>query len=304
MKAHAQGQFSPLLSKMENSLFGINYDSQNDEVRLKRIEKVVYGEPSTKPVQQRVEKLKKDLVVDLIGQEIKPKKDTFAEDEHANNADNADKTDNDEVAKADSSVNYPAVNMLEDEVFQKEYKTMDINKRLSNLEQKAFNRVYGDDLNTRVERLKAAILLNSKVAGGNSYDDDYQQSYDTDRIDKQKVLSQMNSFMTQDYNSSNSVLDSLPSNPNIQVPLSALEKSVLRKSFPDDPVSNRLSRLEAKIFNTSFVQDDEEVRLDRLASAYRAKKSSKKYDNNKSAQHMSTAVQIGAMLLMVLAFVL
>jgi len=299
LSANAQGQFSPLISKMENSLFGINYDSQNDDVRLKRIEEVVYGQSSSKPVQQRVEKLRKDLAADVIGQEIKPKKDTFAED---------DSVAREEVPKADSNVNYPMVNMLEDEVFHKEYKTTEINKRLSNLEQQSFHRVYSDDLNTRVDRLKAAILANSRVAGHNSddsADSDYSQdSYQPNDLMSQNMPQPDDYFSTPNYNRQNSVLDGVPSSSSIQVPLSALEKSVLRKSFPDDPTSNRLSRLESKIFNTSFGQDDDETRLDRLSSAYRAQKSSKKYDSNKMSQHMSTAVQIGAMLLMVLAFVL
>ena len=300
---NAQGQFSPLLSKMENSLFGINYDSQNDEARLKRIEQVVYGETSVKPVPQRVEKLKKDLVADLLGQEIKPKKDTFAEDES---------DEREDMPKADSNVNYPVVNILENEVFQKEYKTTEINKRLSALEQKTFSKVYNDDLNSRVERLKAAILPDGKVASRNGdagdESDDYHQSYVPDDSDAPKSSFPFWKKSRPSYNDNNSVLDelasSLDSESDIKVPLAALEKSVLKQSFPNDPTSNRLSRLEARVFNTSFVEDAQDIRLDRLSSAYRAQKSSKKYDNNKKAQRMSTALQIGTMLLMVLAFVL
>jgi len=288
-EAFAQGQFSPLISKMEKSLFGINYDSQSDELRIKRIEELVYGTVSSKPLPLRVEKLRNDLGADFIGQEIKPTKDTFAEDDSAVK---------EEVVKADSNVNYPIVNMLESEVFNKEYKTTEINKRLSNLEQKTFKRVYSDDLNSRVERLKAAVMPDNRV-GANS-----NSSYDSDDLVSQSQSSPDEYFDSPSYNKNSSVLDEVPSTSGIQVPLSALEKSVLKKSFPDDPTSNRLSRLEAKVFNTSFVQDDDEVRLDRLSSAYRAQKSSKKYDSNKMSQKMSTAVQIGAMLLMVLAFVL
>ena len=296
LKVDAQGQFSPLLTKMEKSLFGINYDSQKDEIRLQRIEKVVYGETSTKPLPQRVEKLKKDLVADLLGQEIKPKADTFAEDESANSS------EHEEAPKADSNVNYPVVNILETEVFQKEFKTTEINKRLSNLEQKAFKKVYSDDLNSRVERLKAAILPDGKVASNNS--DDEEQYSDSTDFGSQRESYKPWKDNSPDYNSNNSVLDERPSNSDINVPLAALEKSVLRKTYPNDPTSNRLSRLEARVFNTSFVEDAEDVRLDRVSSAYRAQKTSKKYDNNQKAQRMSTALQIGTMLLMVLAFVL
>lgn len=293
LQASAQGQFSSVLTKMENSLFGVNYDSQNDEARLKRIEQVVYGVSSNKPIPQRVEKLKKDLVADVIGQEIKPKKDTFAEDDY---------TEYEDIPKADSSVNYPVVNILESEIFKKEYKTMDINKRLANLEQKTFKRVYNDDLNSRVERLKAAVLPNGALARNS--EDDYQPDYYSHDFGSQTGSASGLGRGKKRYTSTRSVLDEVASDSDISVPLSALEKSVLKQSFPDDPTSNRLSRLEAKVFNTSFVEDDQEVRLDRLSSAYRAKKSSKKYDNNQRSQRMSTALQIGTMLLMVLAFVL
>lgn len=290
----AQSQFSPVITKMENSLFGIDYKNQNDELRLKRIEERVYGTTSSKPISQRIAKLSQDLVADQIGQEIKPREDTFADE---------DAKYKEDTLKADSNVNYPIVNKLEDQVFGKENKTLDINKRLANLEQKAFKKTYNDDLNARVERLKAAVLPREKTV-------DTNDSFDTDSIFDQDYLSQDDYLHESpkdkhnNYNAKNSVLDDYKSGSDITVPLAALERSVLRKSYPDDTVSNRLSRMEAIIFHSSFTQDDPETRMDRISSANRAKKSAKKYDNNKTSQHMATAMQLGALLLMVLAVVL
>jgi len=106
------------------------------------------------------------------------------------------------------------------------------------------------------------------------------------------------------YNQNNSVLDSYNQDSDIVVPLGALEKKILRKSYPNDAVQTRLVRLETKVFQSTFTQDDEQTRLDRISSAYQAQKSSKKYDNNKFSQHMATAMQVGAFLLMILAVVL
>ncbi len=78
-----------------------------------------------------------------------------------------------------------------------------------------------------------------------------------------------------DYNSNNSVLDEYQSDSDVDIPLASLEKKILRKSFPNDTVSNRLLRMELKVFNSSFTEDDEQTRLDRIASAYQAKKTSK-----------------------------
>lgn len=329
-KSFAQSQFSPVLSKMEKSLFGLDYSSQSDDARLNRIEEVVYGEPSKTAVSQRVDKLKKDLSADLIGQEIKPKKDSF-EDEDAGVKES--------FQKEDKTVDYPVVNAIEDKVFHNEFKSMDINQRLANLEQRVFKKNYSDDLSTRVDRLKNAVVPNT-IASSSEEDSDYSDSQDyygraddshqilpnlknyyapPNAMPSQNYTSMMPSDSFQDngykspiedddsmpsYNQNNSVHDSYPVYASITVPLAALEKSVLRKSYPDDTVSNRLTRLELKLFNTEFTDDTPETRLDRVASAYQAKKSASKYDNNKFTQHMSTAMQVGAILLMILASVL
>ena len=302
-KSYAQSQFSPTLTKMENSLFGIDYSSQADEARLKRIEQLVYGQPSSSAVAQRVGKLSKDLSVDVMGQEIKPKSDTFAEDEASNKA---------EIPKADASVAYPAVDNLEREAFNKEYKNLDINQRLTNLEQRVFKKTYNDDLNSRVDRLKTA-LVPEQVAGNNEADDDGNSIENSNIYAPQDILSQSSpeddylaskNNTTPRYNSKNSVLDEYPSNSDIQAPLSAIEKKLLKHSYPNDAVPSRLSRLEVQMFNSNFSDDDNETRMGRIASAYQAQKSSKKYDGNKASQRMSTAMQVGAVLLMILAAIL
>lgn len=297
IRCEAQSQFSPILTKMENSLFGIDYSSQNDDTRLKRIEEVVYGKASSRPVSQRIDNLSKDLSADLIGQEIKPKRDTFAEDEDA--------TSKEKIPKADSSVNYPIVNDLEKRVFKKEFRATEINQRLANLEKNVFKKTYNDDLSSRVERLKLAVMP-ERVAGETNIDDEENSYIPDDGITQSQDYYRSPDYNSRipSYNSRNSVLDDYQGDSNIAIPLAALEKKVLKKSFPNDTVSNRLVRLELQVFNSTFVDDDEQTRFDRVASAYQAKKTSKKYDSNKFAQHTAAAMQVGAILLMILAAVL
>lgn len=293
IKCEAQSQLSTILTKMEKSLFGIDYNSQSDDIRLKRIEEIVYGKTSLNPVPQRVNKLSQDLSADLIGQEIKPKRDTFAEDED---------TPKEKILKADGNINYPIVNSLEKKVFNKEFKNIEITQRLANLEQNVLRKTYNDDLNTRVERLKFAIMPN-KISDSEVGNEE-ESSYAPDEIITQ-ALPPRNSYYTPPvYNSQNSVLDDYPGSTDIVIPLAALEKKVLKKSFPDDTVSNRLTRLELNIFSSTFQDDDEQTRFDRVASAHQAKKTSKKYDSNKFAQQSATAMQLGAILLMILAAVI
>lgn len=307
-RCFAQSQFSAALTTMEKSLFGVDYSNQDDDARLKRLEGTVYGQVSSNPIQQRVSKLSTDLFVDLLGHEIKPKADTFAEDSDGIK---------EELPKADASVNYPIVNNLEDKVFRKEFKTTDINQRLANLEQKVFKRTYSDDLNSRVDRLKTAIMP-ERIAAADSDDENFSAAPDDLYSASPPLRGEHYSMPSPGdddlatgfgsaiptYNSQNSVLDNPQTNFDVTVPLAAIEKSVLKKSFPNDTVSNRLTRLELNLFNSTFVDDDPETRLDRVSSAYQAKKTSKKYDDNKFTQHMSAAMQIGAVLLMILAAVL
>lgn len=301
LKTYAQSPYSTVLTKMEKSLFGVDYGSQGDEARVKRIEENVYGAPSTSPLPTRISKLSKDLSVDLIGKEIKPKSDTFEEEDAAIK---------EEIPKADSSVNYPIVNKLEQKVFSRDFKSTDINQRLASLEQKVFKKTYNDDLNSRVDRLKTAIMP-EMLANNSDSDEDSNTTYIPDDILSQN--SPRDDFsaaapipdddIVPSYNSQK-LQDNFQGSSDIAIPLAAVEKKVLKKSFPDDTVSNRLTRLELNIFHSTFVDDDPETRLDRVASAYQAKKTSSRYDNNKFSQRAAAAMQIGAFLLMILAAVL
>ena len=68
--------------------------------------------------------------------------------------------------------------------------------------------------------------------------------------------------------------------------------------------SDRLASLENQMLGGSYDYDTEEERINRLNSAYKAQNSIKKYDSNRFQQGLSTAMQVGAMILMVLCMVL
>ena len=77
----AAGQYNSILDNIENSLYGFTYTTSDDLSRLSRIEQSVYGQAKSGAVQERLNALKNDMSADLIGQEITPKEDTFAEEE-------------------------------------------------------------------------------------------------------------------------------------------------------------------------------------------------------------------------------
>jgi len=301
---------SALLDKMENSLYGYTYSNESDTARLTRLEKSVYGTTSNAQLQTRLAKLKKDLKADLIGQEIEPKVDTFAEDE-----------DSWVYAKepAESSkMDYPVINELEKQVFKKEFKDQNIKTRLSNLETKTFGKTYDkEDLSTRVDRLKAQIkpqnFMANKIAQQENdfYDgdigkldenyhlDSYGDPFDYDAYNQRNQMNFPNYSDYDDYTSSNNVFKS--SKP---LNISAIEKTLYKTKFENEPMSQRLSRVESSVFGTNFSNDTDSERLARLSSAINAQKSAKRYDSNKFSQNMATAFQIGTLILMVLACIL
>jgi hypothetical protein len=279
-----------LLDNLENSLYGFTYTTENDNSRLLRIEQTVYGHTNeNKSTTDRINLLKKDMSADLIGQEIPPKEDTFAEDD--------DKIVQEPLPPAGANVDYPSINELEKEVFKTEYKTTDLNSRLANLEKKTFGQTYDKEpFSTRVERLQAKIkpksFLNNNIAQSSNdfYDEDVIPLDKNYKLDEYKIPDFDYDSYNAKHNSSQNII--------------SVEKSIFKKSFSNDEIKARLSRLESTMFGTTFDEDSDDVRINRITSAYRATKSSSKYDSNKFAQNMATAMQIGTIILMILACVL
>lgn len=303
-QAHAS-QYTQTIEKLENSLYGFTYNGDNENERLERLENSVYGNPSSGNISSRIAKLQQDMSTDLIGQEIEPVEDTFADPQDSYI---------EEAPVAASNVSYPAVDELEEMVFDKSFQGEDIKKRLSNLEKKTFGKEFNDDLATRTDRLKAEIkpksLIDNAVAqSSNDFYDDFIPPAATDYN-----LQGYNPMGNFDYDTFNSRQQALadqyqnsyapPVSSDKKYSLNSLEKGILNQSFKNDSTGNRLSRLESAMFGTVFANDSEEMRMKRLSSAYNAQKTAGKYDNNKFTQNMATAMQIGTIILMMLACIL
>ncbi len=287
--------YTPTLGKIENVLYGFQYDNEDDTSRLDRIENSVYGTSTNGTTAQRISKLKKDLSADLIGQEIEPKEDTFADDEVYFQ----------DEPIADANIQYPAVDELEESVFNKSFTSKDIKERLSALEQKTFGQTFNDDLASRVDRLKAEIRPNSLMGNGIAQSsNDFFDNEDVVALEKNYHLDRYESPNQFDYDAYNAAHN--PSNPFPfkKANITTVENGILNRSFKNESMENRLSRLENVMFGTEFTQDDNQTRAERIASAYKAQKSASKYDNNKFSQNMATAMQIGTLILMVLACIL
>ena len=308
------GQYSTTLDKIENSIFGFTYSNEAENTRINRIENKVYGKTSTSQTSTRIAKLKKDLSVDEMGKEIEPKEDTFASPE-----------DSWVVAKEpveSTKIDYPVINELEKQVFKQEFKSQNIKTRLSKLESKTFGKTYeNDDLSSRVDRLKAKIKPQTFMANGmqqqenkfyndtiGKMDDNYHldqygsPNFDYDFYNKRNNNQNFSFPQDDDYFSSSSQPNVFKSTKTMS--LSSIEKAIYKTKYENEPTSQRLSRIESSVFGTNFSQDSESERIARISSAINAQKSAKRYDSNKFGQNMATAMQIGTIILMVLACIL
>lgn len=277
---------SGTLSKLEDATFGIDYPNDKFENRLNRLEKNIYGKTKTGSVESRIKNINKDIAGDVIGKEIAPTKDTFLNEE--------------DIVKSDGTENYPILNEIEQKLFLQTFSEKGLRSRIVKIEKKLFNKTFEtDDYYTRVERIKAEYYNIHPPIAQNSYTDDYiAQDYSENNLQSFYSSPYQNNYNKNNFEPSSSY------SPNDEYELAALEQKFLRNTYPNESVNERLSRLENKVFETDFFYDDAKIRIDRLASVSNAKKGSQRYDNNRFYSKMNTAMQIGSMLLMVLAFIL
>ena len=271
-----------VLSKIENDIYGFEYNNDSTQKRVTRLEEFIYGKSTEGDVNKRIKKLSGDVSADVIGLEINPVEDTFAETEDLT---------------ADSSVNYPIVDEIEKKLFNQTYKNRDFHTRIVTIEKKLFGKVYDvDDYSTRMDRIKAEIMPESVV--------------DTDRFAYEYRDNRDNAISSNDLSGSFFNRFSMPfGQRNYSRPYANYGDSYTGAAAPAIPTNNpnlndELTQMEYETFGTEFSNEDTTTRIKRLNSVNKAQKSSQKYDSNKFSQRMSTAMEIGAMILMILAMVL
>ena len=253
------------ISKMEQSIWGFEYTKDDTQKRLSRIENNVFGSINSKAnVEERIKKLNTALGLE-----------TFEESQKQ-----AYEIEQAEVA----GINYPQIDTLEYQMFLTTYEKENIYKRLDRLEKKIFGSAQEGDLASRTDRLKAYIRKDTVAQNPNYHiEQPYRQ---TDDISK--YMGSQNKY----------------GNSDIFIQLAGLETTLFSKTYSQDPVGLRLNRLERKIFQRDFSSDDDYLRLQRLQAAASAQQTAKIYEANKIQKLTSTGLQIGSILLMILALIL
>ncbi len=175
-----------------------------------------------------------------------------------------------EELASDETVRYPVLDRAETKLFSKTYEKDSLDNRIARIEKQLFNQTYlNDNYNARVERIKNNVFKEDyRIASENAHYDDI-------------------------YNGSGMTSGDL----------SGLNRNLFTRKGQTS-FSNQLANIENQMFGSSFDSDTEQQRIDRINSAYKAQNSIKKYDSNRFQQGLSTAMQIGAMLLMLVCMIL
>lgn len=283
-RVQATEKATDTLTKIENSILGAVYTDQKTETRLDRLEEYVYGIKKQGKTADRLKQLAKDTNADVIGQEIEPCDDTLAQ--------------NDEY-RSDSSVDYPVIEEVEKHLSIKSKPNQSLHSRIVAIEKRLFERVYDtDDFYTRVERIKGKVYKNYDSTLAHNYDDDEYDTIDIPEYRADEILDEFGIDRIKRKPSYSNM--SMADNSRI----SKLERRFFNDTFEEETTNDRLARLESEVFDTEFYNEDETQRLNRLEGAVKGQRSANKYDNNKLQQRINTALQIGAMILMVLACIL
>ncbi|PWU02297.1 MAG: hypothetical protein C5B53_01840 [Candidatus Melainabacteria bacterium] len=172
------------MGKLESKLFQHNYAKDEPQVRLERLEKLVFGAPKTGSVSERLNALVQAVPnlegdtsqANQAGKTATTGNAPATGDHKGNRSGNESKRD---LASGESS-DYPAVTAMERKSLGKDFIGDPLDQRLGRLETKIFGRPStSTDLSERVDRLKQRIGLDiARVAppGSDWADDDEEDS--------------------------------------------------------------------------------------------------------------------------------
>lgn len=294
--ARAEESIGEQLTKIETTLWDLNYQNETNEVRLKRIENEVFGTSNSKSsIQDRINKLNTALGLESLAEAKAPISELYKDE--------------------DSGINYPVVDMLEMQLLGQNYKKENIYKRLERLEGKVFGGAQKGDLAQRTDNLKAKIAVTRPSSSLPNYQTgEYYQPRNSapqysfgDEYTEEDIIAKSRSDAQKRNNPrqyDNYSYDYGYGGSDASLQIAGLENSLFGQTFSYDPMAVRLNRLERRIFQRDFASDDEYSRIARLQAASTAKKTAKYYDNNKFQKFAATGMQLGSIVLMILALLL
>lgn len=277
---YCAGQISSKIQELEQAYFGYDYPYDSDNSRLDRLELAIYGRTYQESQNERIKNLFNDINSQTQQEEyLQDKSSDYQQVERP-------------LPKAESDVKYPVVDKMEEKILNKTYQNEDIYVRLSRLEKQVFKKESTGSLSERVDALRGKVLYETQSEIGLDFDD-YGSS--ADLLDDSK-------YNYYSYESSKNKIAKSYKDSEDTFDIDSLEKSVFGYKTTGS-VNERLSKLEQKVFQKTF-NDGTEARTQRLLAVTTAQKTAKQYDNNKWMSRLNTGMQIGGVILMILAMIL
>ncbi len=321
------------LSIIEKDLFGVEYKNEDGAKRLTRIEKHLFGETKSGTSAKRIQD-----IADASGISFMPKKTAeekriaaadFEKEDTSVNYPVIDLMENKVFNKNFHGENvYKRVARLEQKAFGKSSEG-ELSTRTDKLKA-AILAVKQDDViaydnseNNRItpnsNQRKTAEMFRNSSRNGNAF---YNQNPNvTGMYGANSAMGNYDLFGNQTSSSNGGLQNSRNSgyptgaaanyqsqydseySSDFAQALSAAENFILGKSNDNYSVSERLNKLENKVFKKTF-NGDKITRLERVVSAASAKKNGGVFNENKWERYLATGIQVGSILLMILAMIL
>lgn len=277
------------LRLLEQQYFGTTFDSDNDNIRTERIEKLTLGALGSGDISTRVKSLKDSAgessdntanVETASSLDANQPEQMLSEEQDSPHGSTTNSNSN-----AAASESYPRVTALESAILNQTYTTDQLSERLARMEVKAFGKASSnDDFGERADLLQQYVekTLHKKWVSAESSSE--QQEVD-DKL-----------FVKSPTQGGSPVQAENPAgNSQTEYPrLTFLESAILGTTFPSDTPLTRLNRLEMNCFGHPSYNSDLSLRTEALET-YADKKLHKKplLDQERSRQAASQSGESG-----------
>jgi len=176
---------APVLAKLEKKFFEHSYSSDSDDDRIGRLEKLIFGETKTGDVASRLADIQKIVSTNDIPSSGGGADNSSTSGQNASGASGSGQTASNANSSGSGSSNsssstssaaipgasYPRVDALEELLLGQTNKTTSLEKRLGQLEKKAFGRTSNsDDMSARTDALEQYWQKSLSPALNQKYD--------------------------------------------------------------------------------------------------------------------------------------
>jgi len=239
------------LAQLEQKYFARTYATDSDENRTQRLEKLVFGQPSTGPNKDRIEKMFAGLPPDTSSPvSVAPAAASQDDSQDQSNSDFQQFLNQPtSTAPSDSddgrAQTYPRVTAMEQAILGKSYPADQLPARLGRMETKAFGSINSKlDLSGRTDALESYA----------------EKTLHKPRLDQAKAAADADSESSNYSANTDNSDDTTESYPRV----TSLEQIILGQTYPTEQLAARLTRMETKAFGSMDTQLDLSGRTDAL----------------------------------------